>query len=157
MTPPAGGRPWPDSAPISPDDPDFVWIREFAEGLVEQIRPWIPADLRIGLDDERPGSVKITDEAGIWFSYGVPVMLTNDWRPHLQPRMDRVEITLRGFLDSIQDYVVRHTRRPWPGDSETQLPEVKVEILGSVAQGWFEPVQGEGPVLYFDIPLEPAR
>lgn len=147
----------PDSVPISPDDPDFVWIRDFAEGLVEQIRPWLPAELHICLDDERPGFVKITDEADRWFSYGVPTMLTNDWRPHLQPRMERVEITLRMFLHNIQDYVVRHTLRPWPGDSDTQLPEPKVEILESVAQGWFEPVQGEGPVLYFDIPPEPGR
>ncbi|HUE59340.1 MAG TPA: hypothetical protein VMO88_07135 [Acidimicrobiales bacterium] len=140
--------------PLSPDDPDFAWIRDFAEGIVEQVQPWLPADLHICVDEERPASVKITDEAGVWFSYGVPGMLTNDWRPHLQPRMERVEITLTMFLHHLQDYLVRHSRRPWPGESETQLPAVKVEILGNIAQGWFEPAEGETPVLYFDVPAE---
>lgn len=154
---PGGDRLWPDSVPLSPEDPGFAWIRDFAEGLVEQVRPWLPADLPICVDEERPAWVKITDEDGRWFSYGVPGMLTNDWRPHLQPRMERVEITLAMFLHNIQDYVVRHIGRPWPGESDTQLPEVKVEILDRVAQGWFEPVQREGPVLYFDIPPEHGR
>lgn len=154
MTPPAGGPPWPDSVPISPDDPDFEWIRQFALGLVEQVRPWLPPDIRIYIENEQTQFVKVTDEAGIWFKYHVPEMLTNDWRPHRQPRMERVELTLSGFLHQLQDYLVIHTRRPWPGSSERELPKVRVEILGNIAQGWFEPVQGEGPVLYFAIPPE---
>lgn len=154
---PRGGRLWPDSEPLSPDDPDFAWIRDFAEGLVEQVRPWLPANLRIDVEDQPTLSVKVTDEEGVWFSYGVPEMLTNDWRPHLQPRMERVEVTLTMFLHHLQDYLVRHTRRPWPGESETQLPEVRVEIVGNIVQGWFEPVQGETPVLYFDVPPEHRR
>lgn len=154
---PRGARRWPDSVPISPDNPDFDWIRAFAEGLVEQVRPWLPANLRIYVEEEPTLSVKVTDEDDVWFSYDIPEMLTNDWRPHLQPRMERVEVTLEMFLHHLQRYLVRQTRRPWPGDSETQLPAVKVEILGTVAQGWFEPVQGEGPVLYFDIPPEPGH
>lgn len=157
MTPPEWGPPWPDSVPISPDDPDFAWMKDFAAGLVEQVRPWLPSDVHIYVEDERTQFVRVTDEGGIWFSYHIPEMLTNDWRPHRQPRMERVEVTLRAFLDQIQDYLVVHTRRPWPGSSETELPESHVEVLGSIAQAWFEPVRGEGPVLYFDIPPESRR
>lgn len=69
MTPPAGGPPWPDSVPISPDDPDFEWIRQFALNLVEQVRPWLPPDIRIYIENEQTQFVKVTDEAGIWFKY----------------------------------------------------------------------------------------
>lgn len=154
MTPPEWGPPWPDSVPVPPDHPDFAWIRDLAADLVEQIRPWLPSGVRIFVEDERTRFVKVTDEGGIWFSYHLPEMLTNDWRPPRQARMNRVEITLRGFLQQLQDYLVVHTRRPWPGSSETVLPEVRVELLGNVARAWFEPVQGEGPVLYFDVPPE---
>lgn len=146
------GSEWLDSMPLSPDDPKFAWMKDFASDLVEQLRPWIPSGIRMYVEDERTQFVRVTDEAGVWFRFHIPEMLTNDWRPHRQPRMERVEITLSAFLNQLQEYLVLHTRRPWPGSSETVLPELHIELLGSIAQAWFEPVQGEGPVLYFDIP-----
>lgn len=127
-------------------------MKDFASDLVEQLRPWVPSGIRMYVEDERSQCVRVTDEAGIWFRFHIPEMLTNDRRPHRAPRMERVEITLSAFLNQLQEYLVLHTRRPWPGSSETVLPELHIELLGSIAQAWFEPVQGEGPLLYFDIP-----
>lgn len=125
-----------DGRQVGQDQPDQGWVATLAQSVVEQVARFVPDGMYVMCEGTGEDLlIRIGSEHGVpnWTRFGFGPVASQEGD---RPRIEYAELAVRVFLDNLQDFIVLHTKTPWPATGTTQ-PMPSAEIVGNRIEAWF--------------------
>lgn len=115
------------------DLPADLGLGPIAELLVSRLQPWLPSDVRlslVGFGNTLMVVIQVNAVEVASFGFGSIALQSQG------TQRENLRTAVSSLLDFVQDFLVHHTRLPWPGQ-ELVLPVPTVVVRDDRIDAWF--------------------
>ena len=119
---------------MTSSDIDINWIDALAKSVVEQVQAFVPADVRLSIEES--GSSLLIRASAIGAQIPEERSFFGVLACGVEDRVEGARIAIVAFLSGLQDWIALNTAMSWPGQ-ETVMPMLRLRTDESRVDVWF--------------------